>query len=244
MVSKMVSGLTSKNPSGLRQGKRQRETTPRATIQRKRDPPRADQPLPIEAGEASGSSPIQLDHVRPSESTSSSAPATNHPAVSERTSLQQGTSHGKAAATSPRASRPSTSSTTTELMHIFSPAGDSTGNDADYSVGHGLDEAWPGIGDPGHHDALPILQELAASPWAKYDAYFAMPSFDIDNSSEPFAVASSSSAPAIVTDDEEPETDEQQTIRALEEALVNYNEPVLCPRLNDPYDQYLFGHCK
>lgn len=240
MVSKMVSGLSSKNPSGLRQGKRQRETTPRATIQRKKDPPRADQPFRIEPGEASGSSPIQLDHARPpSEPASSSAPINDHPATSEHSSVQQGTSHGKDAETSSRASRPSTSSTTTELVHIFSPAGDTTGNDADYSGGHGLDEVWPDSGDPGQHEVIPNLQELAASPWAKYDAYFAMPSFDIDNNSEPFAVASSSSAPDTVADEEE-----QQTIRALEEALVNFNEPVLCPRPNDPYDQYLFGHCK
>lgn len=251
MVSKMVSGpSSSKNPSGLRQKQRQREreTTPRTTNQRKKNPPRADPTFRIEPGEASGSSPIQFVHARPSDPTSRSSPKTNHPAspLAEPNSAQRGPGHGEGTATSPRASRPSTASTTTttELMHIFSPAEDNTGDDADYSGGNGLDEAWPGNGDPGQHDALPISQALAASPWAQFDAYFAMPSFEIDNNSEPFAVASSSSAPATVLGNDSPETDEQQTLRALEEVFVNLNEPVLCPRPNDPYDTYLFGHCK
>lgn len=248
MVSKMVSGSSSKNPSGLRQRQREwereRETTPRTADRKRKSPPRAAQTLRIEPGETSGSSPIQFVHVRPSEPASRSAPVTNHTASPELTSAQQCPSPGKDVATSPRASRPSTASTITELMHIFSPVENSDGGDADYTGGDGLDEAWAENVDPGQHDALPISQALAASPWAQFDAYFALPPLEIGSNSEQFGVAPSSSAPAIVEDNDEPETDEQQTMIILEEALANLNEPALCPQPNDPYDQYLFCHCE
>lgn len=248
MVSKMVSGPSSKNPSGLRQRQRERErereTTPRTANRKKTGPLRVDQTFRIEPGEASGSSPIQFVHVRPSEPASRSAPVTNHHASPEPTSAQQDPSHERDAATSPRASRPSTASTVAELMHILSPAEDNASDNADYTVGDGLDEVWAENSDPGQHDALPISQVLAASPWAQFDAYFALPPFEIDSNSEQFGVAPSSSAPATVEDDDEPGTDEQQTLRVLEDALVNLNEPALCPQPNDPYDQYLFCHCE
>lgn len=238
MVSKMVSGPASKNPSGLRQ--RQRETTPRTASRSKRKAPRADQTFRIERGEASGSgySQAQLAPVRPSEPASRSPSVIDQPANAELVSAQQGPSHANDGASSPKASRPSTASTTSELLHIFSPAEDNPGDDAVYAGGDRLDD-----GNPPEHDALPISQALAASPWAQFDAYFTMPSFEIDDNINS-AAASSSSAPATVTDDDESGRDEQQTLRALEDAFLNINEPVLCPRPNDPYDQYLFGHCK
>jgi hypothetical protein len=128
-------------------------------------------------------------------------------------------------------------------MHIFSPREDQAGGDVGFPVGDGLDEPWPDNSGPGQRDALPVTQGLAPSPWAQFDAYFAMPSFEIETTPEPFAVASSSCAPAAVVEDDEPESDEQ-SMRAIEEVFMNYNEPVLSPRPNDPYDQYLFGHCK
>lgn len=253
MVSKMVNGPSSKNPSGLRQKQKERERrdTATRTASRGKKAPRTDQTFRVERGEASGSSSTQSGRVRPSEPVCPSAPATNnHPDNTEHTSAP-GSSHGdNEEAPSPKPSRPSTASTTTttELMHIFSPTEGNPGAFADYSGADGLDQAWPDNGDPGQHDALPISQTLAPSPWAQFDAYFAVPSFEIDDSSEPFSVASNTSAsasvPATVVDNDEHEGDEQEAMRALEGAFVNPNEPVLCPRPNDPFDQYLFGHCK
>lgn len=246
MVSKMISGSSSRNSSGIRSRQRQRarETTPRRANQIQEVPPRAEQAFRVESGEPSGSSPIQFLHEQPSEPSSRPAPSNTHLASPDVIPEQQNLRNGNNDAASPRSSRPSTASTTHELMHIFSPGHEHAEDVVDYSVGNRVAEPWPGNSGSGQGDTLPVSQALAPSPWAQFDAYFAMPSFEIDSTPEPFAVASSSSALAAAADDNEPATEEQQTMRAIEEAFLNYSEPVLSPRPNDPYDQYLFGHCK
>lgn len=246
MVSKMVSGSSSKNPSGIRQRQkhRDRETTPRTANRKSKVPPRADETVRIEPGEASGSSPIQFIHVQPSEPGTRRASDNTHPASPGASSAQQCPSHDNNEATSPRSSKPSTASTTNELMHIFSPGEHHAEDNIDGPVDDEFDQSWLDSSGSGQQNALSTSRVLAPSPWEQFDAYFSMPSFEIETTSRPFSVASDSSASAAILDEDEPITEEQQTMRAIEEAFVNFNEPVLAPRPNDPYDQYLFGHCK
>ncbi|KAG8162076.1 hypothetical protein KVR01_007841 [Diaporthe batatas] len=246
MVSKMVSGSPGKNPSGIRSRQRQRakETMPRRANQIKEVLPRAEQAFRVGSGEPSGSSPVQFLHEQPSQPSSRPAPSNTHLASPDAIPEQQQLSRGNDETTSPRSSRPSTASTTHELMRIFSPGRELAGDDVDvdFSVGDRVGETWPGNSSSGQGDTVPASQALARSPWAQFDAYFAMPSFEIDTTPEPFAVASSSAALTAAAYDDEPATDEQQTMKDIEEAFMNYSEPVLSPRPNDPYDQYLFGH--